>query len=157
MPQVMDGGSQLAGRGFGTWWQTFVQHPARRFQAGCPKAGIAVEQGDLDAARGRGQPRRMGQRRHARRPDRADHRVRRAQQVRQAILARSTASCCAADAFPIHARLVGDDLARYRDDQWLTVEGTVTPYSATKVNGYTPTLTVRSAQPIPAPAEPYEY
>lgn len=72
-------------------------------------------------------------------------------------LARIVISCCAADAFPVHARLVGDNLSRYRNDQWLTVTGTITPNTATSANRYTPTLTVHTAQPIPAPAEPYEY
>ncbi|MEU0510912.1 MULTISPECIES: TIGR03943 family putative permease subunit [Amycolatopsis] len=72
-------------------------------------------------------------------------------------LARIVINCCAADAFPLHARLVGDNLGHYRDDQWLTVTGTVAPNTATESNRYTPTLIVHSARPIPTPQDTYEY
>jgi uncharacterized repeat protein (TIGR03943 family) len=73
------------------------------------------------------------------------------------LLARMIISCCAADAFPVTARLTGNDLSRYRTDQWLTVTGTVEPHSATPANRYTPTIHVQTIQPIPAPGDPYEY
>ncbi|WP_431908888.1 TIGR03943 family putative permease subunit [Amycolatopsis thermoflava] len=72
-------------------------------------------------------------------------------------LARIVINCCAADAYPIHARLTGADLSHYPNDQWLTITGTVEPYSATEANRYTPTIHVTTAHPVPAPADPYEF
>ncbi|MEU0470491.1 TIGR03943 family protein [Amycolatopsis sp. NPDC006131] len=72
------------------------------------------------------------------------------------LLTRIVINCCAADAFPIHVRLAGPQLAQYRDDQWLTVTGVVEPYTATEGNRYTPTFHVRTATPITPPDVPYE-
>lgn len=71
-------------------------------------------------------------------------------------IARLTISCCAADARPNRVRLVGrvGDLAT---DTWLRVRGTVAPGSATAATGYVPALTLAGLEPVPAPADPYEY
>ncbi|MFB9691371.1 TIGR03943 family putative permease subunit [Amycolatopsis plumensis] len=76
---------------------------------------------------------------------------------RKPYLTRIVMGCCAADTFPVHALLAGDRLPAWRDDQWLTVTGTVVPNTATKANGYTPALRIRSVREVPAPPDVYEY
>jgi uncharacterized membrane protein YcgQ (UPF0703/DUF1980 family) len=39
----------------------------------------------------------------------------------------------------------------------MTVTGKVEPYTATEANRCTPLVRVQTAQPIPVPADPYEY
>ncbi|MFI9454365.1 TIGR03943 family putative permease subunit [Amycolatopsis sp. NPDC052450] len=73
------------------------------------------------------------------------------------MLARMVIGCCAADAFPITVRLVGQDVAGFRDDTWLEVTGTVVPGTAVRENSYMPDLTLTSVRQVPAPKDPYEY
>jgi uncharacterized repeat protein (TIGR03943 family) len=73
-------------------------------------------------------------------------------------LARLVISCCAADATPVKVRLEGHDgLATLPQDGWFEVHGQVVPASARANSRFTPSLTVSSLRPVPAPAEPYEY
>jgi uncharacterized repeat protein (TIGR03943 family) len=73
-------------------------------------------------------------------------------------LARLVISCCAADATPMKVRLDGyGGLATLPQDGWFEVRGQVVPASATSKSRFIPHFTVSSLQPIPAPAEPYEY
>ncbi|GDY31400.1 TIGR03943 family putative permease subunit [Gandjariella thermophila] len=74
-----------------------------------------------------------------------------------AYLARLVITCCAADAWPVKARLAGVDTAVLRNDEWVDVVGTLVPGSATQGNQYVPTLTATDVHPVPAPADPYEY
>lgn len=73
------------------------------------------------------------------------------------MLARMVIGCCAADAFPITVRLVGQDVAGFRDDTWLEVTGTVVPGTAVRENSYMPDLTLISVRQVPTPKDPYEY
>lgn len=71
-------------------------------------------------------------------------------------LARMTIVCCAADARANRVRLVGD-LGDVAPDTWLQVRGTLQPGSGTAATQYVPAMTVRSAQVIAEPSDPYEY
>jgi uncharacterized repeat protein (TIGR03943 family) len=73
------------------------------------------------------------------------------------VLARLVIGCCAADAFPITVRLLGDDVAGFPNDTWLEVTGVVVPGTATRENSYRPDFTLSSVRQIPAPKDPYEY
>lgn len=73
------------------------------------------------------------------------------------MLARLVIGCCAADAFPITVKLVGEDVSGFPNDTWLEVTGVVVPGTATKENSYRPDLTLSSVRQIPAPKDPYEY
>ena len=73
-------------------------------------------------------------------------------------LIRMRVSCCAADAIPIKVALTGRVPPDLRQDSWVRVVGT---YSSRQVkdvvNGRPiPFLDVDHAQPVPAPADPYE-
>jgi uncharacterized repeat protein (TIGR03943 family) len=72
-------------------------------------------------------------------------------------VARLVITCCAADATPMKIALTGGQARALPDDQWITVEGTVVPGSATEADEYTPTLTVTTLGTTTAPADPYEY
>ncbi|SHF41995.1 TIGR03943 family putative permease subunit [Streptoalloteichus hindustanus] len=74
------------------------------------------------------------------------------------VLARMVIRCCAADASPRTIVLAGRDaeLAAYSPDTWLEVVGRVVPGSGRTSADHTPTLTVESARPVAAPADPYE-
>lgn len=71
-------------------------------------------------------------------------------------LARMTMTCCAADARPMVVRLAGLD-ADYPPDSWLRVRARLLPGSATTADGFLPAVRVVSAEPIPAPEDPYEF
>ncbi len=75
----------------------------------------------------------------------------------ETVLARMTITCCAADARPFAVRLVGGDVPDLAPDTWLRVRGSIQPGSATQANRYRPAVTVRDAEVVPAPADPYEY
>lgn len=74
-------------------------------------------------------------------------------------LARMTIVCCAADARANRVQLVGDpgDLGDVAPDTWLQVRGTLQPGSGTAATRYVPAMTVRSAEVVAAPSDPYEY
>lgn len=70
-------------------------------------------------------------------------------------VARLVITCCAADAMPVKARLVGaEGLA---DDEWITVTGEVRPNSAVQANNYVPVFDVTTVKKIGTPSDPYEY
>jgi len=70
-------------------------------------------------------------------------------------VARLVITCCAADAMPVKARLVGaEGLA---DDEWITVTGQVRPNSAVQANNYVPVFDVTTVKKIGTPGDPYEY
>ncbi|MEV4150118.1 TIGR03943 family protein [Amycolatopsis sp. NPDC049691] len=73
-------------------------------------------------------------------------------------LIRMLLNCCAADAQPVKVGLTGRVPPVLQPDSWLEVTGTFTPAQAKDpVNGGTiPFLDVARAQPVPAPADPYE-
>ncbi|MDU0289297.1 TIGR03943 family putative permease subunit [Saccharothrix longispora] len=71
-------------------------------------------------------------------------------------VARLTISCCAADASPVKAKLVGRDFAALADDQWVEVTGRVVPGSATKETKWVPTFSVSQVVPVPQPEDTYE-
>lgn len=71
-------------------------------------------------------------------------------------LARMTIVCCAADARANRVRLVGD-LGDVAPDTWLRVRGTLQPGSGSAATRYVPAMTVREAEVVPQPPEPYEY
>ncbi len=73
------------------------------------------------------------------------------------LLARLVIGCCAADAYPITVRLVGDTASGFANDTWLEVTGVVVPGTATRENSYTPDLALTTVQKVPAPKDPYEY
>ncbi|GAA4551010.1 TIGR03943 family putative permease subunit [Amycolatopsis samaneae] len=73
------------------------------------------------------------------------------------LLARLVITCCAADAYPVTARLRGGDAGHLATDAWIEVTGRVVPGTATKANGYTPDFAVATVKSIPAPKDPYEY
>ncbi len=73
------------------------------------------------------------------------------------MLARLVIGCCAADAFPITVRLVGDGVSGFGNDTWLEVTGVVVPGTAVRENSYMPDLTLTSVRQVPAPKDPYEY
>jgi uncharacterized repeat protein (TIGR03943 family) len=70
-------------------------------------------------------------------------------------VARLVITCCAADAMPVKARLVGvEGLA---DDQWITVTGQVRPDSAVQADNYVPVFDTLTVKKIGTPSDPYEY
>ena len=70
-------------------------------------------------------------------------------------LARLVITCCAADARPMVVRLTGaPDLP---SGSWLRLRARLLPGSATAADGYRPSVQVLGAEPIPEPAEAYEY
>jgi uncharacterized repeat protein (TIGR03943 family) len=70
-------------------------------------------------------------------------------------VARLVITCCAADAMPVKARLVGvEGLA---DDQWITVTGQVRPDSAVQADNYVPVFDTATVKKIGTPSDPYEY
>ncbi|MBB5957809.1 putative repeat protein (TIGR03943 family) [Saccharothrix tamanrassetensis] len=71
-------------------------------------------------------------------------------------LARLTISCCAADAAPVKALMVGQDFSALPTDQWVEATGRVVPGSATKDTAYVPTFTVGEVTPIVPPEDTYE-
>ncbi|QFZ17306.1 TIGR03943 family putative permease subunit [Saccharothrix syringae] len=71
-------------------------------------------------------------------------------------IARLTIGCCAADARPVKARMVGLDLAALPDDQWVEATGRVVPGSASPASKYVPTFTVSEVLPISPPEDTYE-
>ena len=73
------------------------------------------------------------------------------------MLARLVIGCCAADAYPITVRLVGDGVSGFGNDTWLEVTGVVVPGTAVRENSYMPDLTLTSVRQVPAPKDPYEY
>ncbi|MEV6912499.1 TIGR03943 family protein [Amycolatopsis sp. NPDC051071] len=73
------------------------------------------------------------------------------------MLARLVIGCCAADAFPITVRLVGEGVSDFGNDTWLEVTGVVVPGTAVRGNSYMPDFTLTSVRQVPAPKDPYEY
>ncbi|MBB5808332.1 putative repeat protein (TIGR03943 family) [Saccharothrix ecbatanensis] len=71
-------------------------------------------------------------------------------------VARLTISCCAADASPVKAKMVGQDFEALPTDQWIEATGRVVPGSATKESAFVPTFTVSEVVPIAAPEDTYE-
>ncbi|XVS65903.1 TIGR03943 family putative permease subunit [Actinosynnema sp. CA-299493] len=71
-------------------------------------------------------------------------------------IARLTISCCAADASPVKAKMVGQDFAALPTDQWVEATGRVVPGSATKESAFVPTFTVSRIVPITTPEDTYE-
>ncbi|GAB2971245.1 TIGR03943 family putative permease subunit [Saccharothrix stipae] len=71
-------------------------------------------------------------------------------------IARLTISCCAADASPVKAKVVGQDFAALPTDQWIEATGRVVPGSATKESAFVPTFTVSEVLPIATPEDTYE-
>ncbi|MEU4444556.1 TIGR03943 family protein [Actinosynnema sp. NPDC050801] len=71
-------------------------------------------------------------------------------------IARLTISCCAADASPVKAKVVGQDFAALPTDQWIEATGRVVPGSATKESAFVPTFTVSEVRPIATPEDTYE-
>jgi uncharacterized repeat protein (TIGR03943 family) len=70
-------------------------------------------------------------------------------------VARLVITCCAADAMPVKARLVGaEGLA---DDEWITVTGQVRPDSAVQADNYVPVFDTTTVKKIGTPSDPYEY
>ena len=70
-------------------------------------------------------------------------------------VARLVITCCAADAMPVKARLVGTE--GLTDDQWITVTGKVRPNSAVQADNYVPEFDVESVKKVAVPGDPYEY
>jgi len=70
-------------------------------------------------------------------------------------LARLVITCCAADARPMTVRLTG--APDVPSGTWLRVRARMLPGSATVADGYTPSVRVLDAEPVPEPAEAYEY
>jgi uncharacterized membrane protein YcgQ (UPF0703/DUF1980 family) len=64
-------------------------------------------------------------------------------------------TCCAADAMPVKARLVGAE--GLTDDEWITVTGQVRPDSAVQANNYVPVFDTVTVKKIGTPGDPYEY
>lgn len=71
-------------------------------------------------------------------------------------VARLTISCCAADASPVKAKMVGQDFGALPTDQWVEATGRVVPGSATKESAFVPTFTVSEVVPIATPEDTYE-
>ncbi len=72
-------------------------------------------------------------------------------------VARLAISCCAADAFPVKVRLLGQELSHLKDDSWIEVVARLRPGTPTKANGYVPAVTARSVRSISEPEDPYEH
>jgi uncharacterized repeat protein (TIGR03943 family) len=70
-------------------------------------------------------------------------------------VARLVITCCAADAMPVKARLVGTE--GLVDDEWVTVTGKVRPDSAVQADNYVPEFDVTTLRKIGTPSDPYEY
>ena len=70
-------------------------------------------------------------------------------------IARMVISCCAADANPMQLHVAGD--APFPSNTWVHAVVTVVPNTATMDNGYVPTVTVSSLQPVDQPDDPYEH
>jgi uncharacterized repeat protein (TIGR03943 family) len=70
-------------------------------------------------------------------------------------LARLVITCCAADARPMVVRLT--DAPDLPSGSWVRLRARLLPGSATVADGYTPSVQVLDAEPIPEPAEAYEY
>jgi uncharacterized repeat protein (TIGR03943 family) len=71
-------------------------------------------------------------------------------------IARLTISCCAADASPVKAKVVGQDFTALPTDQWVEATGRVVPGSATKQTAFVPTFTVSQVVPVATPEDTYE-
>jgi uncharacterized repeat protein (TIGR03943 family) len=73
-------------------------------------------------------------------------------------LARMVVGCCAADARPVKVGLTGDVPADLEPDTWLEVEGHYVEHADRDPlnGGLIPYLQVTKANPIAAPAHPYE-
>jgi uncharacterized repeat protein (TIGR03943 family) len=73
-------------------------------------------------------------------------------------LARLVITCCAADARPMVVRLSdGGAAPDLPSGSWLRLRARLLPGSATVADGYTPSVQVLDAEPIPEPVEAYEY
>jgi putative membrane protein len=75
-------------------------------------------------------------------------------------LGRVVIVCCAADAQLARVHLSGPavaDAARYPEDTWLQVEGTVVPGTSVASTNFIPTFSVSSVQHIDKPANTYAY
>jgi uncharacterized repeat protein (TIGR03943 family) len=73
-------------------------------------------------------------------------------------LARLVITCCAADARPMVVRLTdGGAAPDLPSGTWLRLRARLLPGSATVADGYTPSVQVLDAEPIPEPVEAYEY
>ena len=72
-------------------------------------------------------------------------------------VARLAIACCAADAFPVKVKLLGEELSDLPDDSWIEVDATLRPGSATKANDYVPAATVHSVRRVTQPEDPYEH
>jgi uncharacterized repeat protein (TIGR03943 family) len=70
-------------------------------------------------------------------------------------VARLVITCCAADAMPVKARLVGAE--GLVDDEWITVTGQVRPDSAVQADNYVPVFDTTTVKKIGTPSDPYEY
>ncbi len=70
-------------------------------------------------------------------------------------IARMVISCCAADANPMQVHVAAD--APLPSDTWVQAVVTAVPNTATIDNGYVPTVTITSINPVPQPADPYEH
>ena len=70
-------------------------------------------------------------------------------------VARLVITCCAADAMPVKARMVGTE--GLADDEWVTVTGKVRPDSAVQADNYVPVFDVATMKKIGTPSDPYEY
>ncbi|MET0456484.1 MAG: TIGR03943 family protein [Mycobacterium sp.] len=72
-------------------------------------------------------------------------------------LARVVIICCAADAQLARIHLAGPAAADLADGAWIRVRGRVVPRPADGNGLAIPTFTVADVQPIPAPANTYDY
>lgn len=72
-------------------------------------------------------------------------------------VARLAIGCCAADAFPVKVKLLGQELSHLADDSWIEVDAVLRPGSATRDNFYVPSVTVHAVRDIPEPEDPYEH
>lgn len=72
-------------------------------------------------------------------------------------VARLAISCCAADAFPVKIKLLGQDLSRFKNDSWIEVDVTLRPGTATRANEYVPAATTHEVRRIAQPEDPYEH
>jgi uncharacterized repeat protein (TIGR03943 family) len=76
---------------------------------------------------------------------------------RDTYLARIAITCCAADAFPVKVKMLGDDLKGYADDKWVDAVVELKPGTATRATDYVPSATIRDVHPVLAPRDPYEH
>jgi uncharacterized repeat protein (TIGR03943 family) len=72
-------------------------------------------------------------------------------------LARMTIGCCAADAYPVKAKLAGSGLDTLASDSWIQATAQYQAGTSTKESRYVPTVTLKSVQPTAEPEDPYEY